>query len=329
MAKKKKTDIEKAKKLKKLGEQGKKTPIKKKEQQEHKSKAKKGKDVTPKGKKSGTKTGTMKTPSKTTPAKKTPPSSSKKKKQNRKEMTRAELLKITLQKAKGKAKKSGFNVGKKRKQKADSDSEDQDDDRDNGRRARGSSHENEKLNKWKPEQMEIAVYAVLEDRKLPLRERIGIRTIARTCGVPRNTLNQRVLGRVSGFGHMSGGENQPKCFTKELEEELVECILAHADAGFPFIPKQVRNTAFEFAQMNGLREFSKDDELSRNWLRLFLKRNPKINTSFCFIKIKQAENSAFCKCMPPNFQTALRNVLQAFVSRFFFSKSKIQLSLVR
>ncbi len=155
-------------------------------------------------------------------------------------------------------------------------SKNRDGKRDGASGTTGSSHIGERLNKWKPKDMQIAVYTVLEDRKKPVNKRIGIRRIAEACNVPRNTLNQRVLGRVSGFQHKSGGELSAKLFSEEEEQELVNMALKHADSGFPFTPKKLRNLAFEFALMQGHTVNNKHEELSRTWIKRFNKRHPEL-----------------------------------------------------
>ncbi len=186
--------------------------------------------------------------------------------QDVKKKKRAEQVKFKRQKA------SGENWDDSSENLDNMDWTDEDSDLELG----GSAHKGQSLNKWNPSNMQVAVYAVLEDRKLPMRKRIGIRKISAQCGVPRNTLNQRVLGRVKGFGHKSGGEKIPKLFTPEEEKELATCILQHADAGFPFTPKAMRDLAYEFAFLKGLRKFNVDGEMSRSWQRCFLRRHPEI-----------------------------------------------------
>ena len=146
------------------------------------------------------------------------------------------------------------------------------------------AHHKEKLNQWDPEDMEKAYYAVLEDRKKSLRKRIGIRKIAAHFGVPRNTLSERVLGNVKGFGHMSGGEEKSRIsnqlFTKEQEQQLVDTIMRHSNSGFPFTSVQVRCLAFDFAAALSLRKEDQhepeEEALSRKWLQGFMQRNPTV-----------------------------------------------------
>ncbi len=125
--------------------------------------------------------------------------------------------------------------------------------------------------------MEVAYYTVLEDRKKLIRKRLRIRKISKAYGVPRNTLNQRILGRVKGFGHKSGGENVPKLFTIKEEQQLEKLLLAYSDAGFPFTPMDLRVLAHDYAQLLGVENLPRSGKLSRNWQRLFVKRHPEVS----------------------------------------------------
>lgn len=141
----------------------------------------------------------------------------------------------------------------------------------------GSTHKNDELNLWSPLTMELAFYSVLEDRKKSLRRRIGVRGIAAYYKVPKTTLNNRVTGKVGGFKHMSGGENQ--LFSDAEELELANCITKHSTSGFGFTPIQIRQLGYEFAAEVIKRPDDVDkDLLSKNWLRRFLNRYPHLSS---------------------------------------------------
>ncbi len=119
--------------------------------------------------------------------------------------------------------------------------------------------------------MELGVMIVKLDRQEENIRRVGVRTIAAKLKIPSATLNNRVIGKVEGFKHRSGGQN--KLFTEEQEQELAQHVDKHADSGFPFTPKQVRQVAFEFRVSLGLKEDDMETELlSRMWYKRFLKR---------------------------------------------------------
>ncbi len=143
----------------------------------------------------------------------------------------------------------------------------------------GSSHFKKTLNDWTPLAMELAVAVAKEDRRRhTLGKRIGVRKISEKLKVPRATLNNRVIGKVKGYKHMSGGENQ--MFTVEEEQELVTTIKNHSNAGFPFTSAEVRELAYEFAVESGKDvtvEDRREDKLSRHWFDRFLSRNKELN----------------------------------------------------
>lgn len=89
----------------------------------------------------------------------------------------------------------------------------------------------------------------------------------------------RLSGRVKGTGHRSGGRNDPRLLTREQEGELAERILYLADHGFPLTMDKVRETAFEYARANGIKEFSphsKDKKGGRKWFKFFMQRFPEL-----------------------------------------------------
>ncbi len=239
--------------------------------EESKTPDKSAKKKTPDSKKKATPTNWDRSTPQTGMQKSTPGSSGRKgrplSKKEKKEREEQERLSQLISKSKKKVDKGGKSKSSKDKNR----------DGEPGQgTGTGLSHKKQKLNKWTPENMEIAVYAVLQDRKQPLGKRIGVRRIAASLQVPRNTLNQRVLGRVQGFGHMSGGELEPKLFSKEEEQDLANLVLKHADAGFPFALSQLRTLAYEYAKMLGLRGNRETEEMSRTWMKWFVKRHPEI-----------------------------------------------------
>ena len=142
----------------------------------------------------------------------------------------------------------------------------------------GSSHKGESLNLWEPSDMEVAILVGRENRKLPRKERVGIRAIAKSFDVPKSTLDKRIRGKVKGIHHMSGGNLKPRLFTEKQELELVDFILNHADAGFPMTPPEVRELAHEYSVINRIKLYTNATErLSYSWQRRFMKRHKEIS----------------------------------------------------
>ena len=61
-------------------------------------------------------------------------------------------------------------------------------------------------------------------------------------------------------------------FTSDDERELVEIIKKFTRQGFPFTKAKVMNLAYEYALINGQKDFSKlMKQASQTWLQNFLK----------------------------------------------------------
>ena len=66
--------------------------------------------------------------------------------------------------------------------------------------------------------------------------------------------------------------------TADDERELVEIIKKFARRGFPFTKNRVMSLAYEYAQMNGRKGFSKITKQARRWwLKDFLKHFAEVH----------------------------------------------------
>ena len=81
-------------------------------------------------------------------------------------------------------------------------------------------------------------------------------------------------------------------FTPKEEHELDEHIGKFAQTGFPFIPKEIRELAFEYAHLNGIPVFNDMNKTAGyKWLRGFLRCNKQLT-----IKIPKLLSIYRAKC---------------------------------
>lgn len=121
--------------------------------------------------------------------------------------------------------------------------------------------------KWTEEQLQKAIYAIQQGAK--------IRETARTYGIHEATLRTRMK---------AGDSNGPALgrkptFTVEHEKELAQHIIIMAKLFYGVSCIQLRRLAFEYAEANKItNNFDKSSRLAgKDWLSLFLKRNPEIS----------------------------------------------------
>ena len=79
-------------------------------------------------------------------------------------------------------------------------------------------------------------------------------TIARAWGIPKSTLQRRLVGKVSGHGHESG---RKPVMSTQAEDELSDIIKMLAARGFPLGAVEVRQLAAQYSATNGLNNFNK------------------------------------------------------------------------
>jgi hypothetical protein len=95
----------------------------------------------------------------------------------------------------------------------------------------------------------------------------SVRAASREWGIPRTTLQDRLLGTQS---HSESALPQQR-LSKTQENSLAQWILIQVDLGLPPTHAQVREFAGRILAANG-----DPQPLGKNWLAAFLRRNPAI-----------------------------------------------------
>ena len=81
-------------------------------------------------------------------------------------------------------------------------------------------------------------------------------------------------------------------FSSDDEKNLVKLLIKFARQGFPLMKGKVRSLAYEYAEMNGWKGFSKITKWAGcTWLKLFLKHYPEV-------RVKKGHNHAMCTNPP-------------------------------
>ena len=86
-------------------------------------------------------------------------------------------------------------------------------------------------------------------------------------------------------------------FTSKDEQDLANLLIKFAQWGFPLSKKKVLNLAYQYAERNGRKGFSKlTRQTERVWLKGFLKHHPEI-------RITKAHNLSVNRAMCANKST--------------------------
>ena len=108
--------------------------------------------------------------------------------------------------------------------------------------------------------------------------------------LPRETFRRHTTGELKGYyGHLLGGKDTPKILSPDQENELAGHVGKFAQAGFPFTPSEIRDLAYEYADLNGVEGFNKmKKRAGHQWLQGFLKchkelsiKTPKLLSVYC------------------------------------------------
>jgi len=114
---------------------------------------------------------------------------------------------------------------------------------------------------WSEQSMLAAIKAV--------QEGLPIYTSAREHGVPRTTLQDRILGKVK-----HGAKPGPQPYmTSEQERETVEFLLLASKAGYPKTRADISWIAEGVARDKGI---LKGEHISHGWIDNFMKRHPEL-----------------------------------------------------
>jgi len=126
-----------------------------------------------------------------------------------------------------------------------------------------------KFNKWTEAAMENALkeyHATLDHSPNKMRR------IARVWGIPKSTLQRRLVGKVSGHCHESG---RKPVLSTQAEDELSDIIKMLAARGFPLGAVEVRQLAKSYSTTNGLNIFKKNLD-GYYWFQGFMQRHPEL-----------------------------------------------------
>jgi len=126
-----------------------------------------------------------------------------------------------------------------------------------------------KFNKWTETAMENALkeyHATLDHSPNKMR------TIAHAWGIPKSTLQRRLVGKVSGHGHESG---RKPVMSTHAKDELSDVIKMLAARGFPLGAVEVRQLAAQYSAANGKNIFKKK-LAGYYWFQGFMLRHPEL-----------------------------------------------------
>ena len=126
-----------------------------------------------------------------------------------------------------------------------------------------------KFNKWTETAMENA----LKEYRATLDHSPNkMRTIAHAWGIPKSTLQRRLVGKVSGHGHESG---RKPVMSTHAKDELSDVIKMLAARGFPLGAVEVRQLAAQYSAANGKNIFKKK-LAGYYWFQGFMLRHPEL-----------------------------------------------------
>ncbi|XP_011859227.1 PREDICTED: uncharacterized protein LOC105556736 [Vollenhovia emeryi] len=122
-------------------------------------------------------------------------------------------------------------------------------------------------NNWTEESLKLAIRAVKVDG-------MKIRSAGKEFGIPESTLRKRL--KENSVSHVPLG--QKPTFSAD-EKELADHVLKLAKLFYGLTPRELRRIAFEFAEAKQIKHrFNKSTKLAgKDWLYLFLQRNPEIS----------------------------------------------------
>ena len=83
-----------------------------------------------------------------------------------------------------------------------------------GERRDASSHRGKRNMKWTIKDMEKAIQMWKDNEGKPEELQLSKREISIITGIPRNTLAERLSGRVKGTGYVAGGRRTPRILTQ-------------------------------------------------------------------------------------------------------------------
>ena len=109
-----------------------------------------------------------------------------------------------------------------------------------------------------------------------IKQGSSIRKAGRDYNIPESTLRDK-LKNVDPVNLVPLGRKAT--FTPHQEQELVKHIIKLAKLFYGVTPLSLRKIAYDFAVRNGIKNvFNQEKQLAgKDWLYLFLKRNPQIS----------------------------------------------------
>lgn len=126
-----------------------------------------------------------------------------------------------------------------------------------------STVKRQRRQQYKSENLELAVSEV--------RAGTSLRKAAEKFGVPRSTLNDRILGKNGGV------VGAPTALPKAWEDDLVKWLIGMSERGFPLTPKILLDVVQMGVSSSGLLTSFDENRPGRGWLRGFLDRHPQLS----------------------------------------------------
>ena len=145
---------------------------------------------------------------------------------------------------------------------------------------------------WSQESMTRAMESMVKDGK-------GLREVARSHGVPVETLRRRFIGSVE----MDCKPGPATIFTKEEEDKFCEYLVLMADIGYGLTREMVMHLAYMLAERLQKKHNFKEDKAGRSWFDGFMKRHPQLTR-------RTPQPLSYCRALCSN-----PNILSSFFGK--------------
>lgn len=164
-------------------------------------------------------------------------------------------------------------------------------------------------NNWIEETLLLAIRTIKIDGK-------KIRATARKFSIPESTFRKRL--KENSTSHAPLGRKPT--FTADEEKELTKHVLTLSKLFYGLTPRELRRIVFEFVQANQINHtFNKTIKIAgKDWLYLFLQRNPEI-------ALRQPEGTSLNRINAFNKEEVNRffSNLQTVMEKFKFPPNRI------
>lgn len=93
--------------------------------------------------------------------------------------------------------------------------------------------------------------------------------------IPKTVIFNRIKGRKTPV--MIMGSGRTPAIPKEIEDEIVRCLITRSEMGIPCDKKEMRELVGEYIKASGLKTPFKNNVPGEDWYLGFMKRNPQLS----------------------------------------------------